>query len=476
MAEVSSEMNLKDVGRMIADIPPRVFLMHNVHDQSGPIMVHTRWAMSYLRGPLTRQQVQILMADQRAQVARPQSPPPKLTPRPAPVYAAQFAAAQQSSAAYAPPSLPEFPTAPMNPVNPLDYTQSAPASPAAQSAVSGGRLPSGFTDRQPPVPSAIAQYFLPAGVSSQQAIAEWERKTNFTATAMGDVMLAYRPFLLAQVSVRYQDRKTQLYSTRQHAYLVSNVDQAGMVRWDEAETQPLDPRHLSSEPFSTALYGDLAPGVSDSKRMTALKREIVDVIYTTKSLQVPSNSTLGLYGSPDADFASFRSQLQQAARERRDAEMDTLTAKYEKRIDSIEDLQRRKLQRLENEKRELADLKREQLFTTGEAVLGLLKGRTAFTLSRMSRSAVYKQRSEGQLQMAELEVRQAEEEKAEAVKDYQDNVRAINERWAKVATTIEPYQITPYKKDITVDLFGIGWVPYWYVWINNQPLMLAALG
>ena len=64
--------------------------------------------------------------------------------------------------------------------------------------------------------------------------------------------------------------------------------------------------------------------------MTALKREIVDVVYTTKQLQVPYNSALNLYGNPDGDFASFRSQLQQTARERRDAEMDTLTAKYDK--------------------------------------------------------------------------------------------------------------------------------------------------
>ena len=41
------------------------------------MMVHTRWAMSYLRGPLTRQQVQTLMADQRAQLAAQQPQPPR---------------------------------------------------------------------------------------------------------------------------------------------------------------------------------------------------------------------------------------------------------------------------------------------------------------------------------------------------------------------------------------------------------------
>ncbi len=155
--------------------------------------------------------------------------------------------------------------------------------------------------------------------------------------------------------------------------------------------------------------------------------------------------------------------------------MDALTAKYDKALDRLDDQQQRKAQRLKNEKKELADIKREQLFTTGEAVLGLLKGRTAFTLSRMSRSAVYKQRGESQLNMAELDVQQLEEEKAATVQEFQAKTREVNERWAGIATSIEEYTITPYKKDISVDLFGIAWIPYWYAWVNNQPLLLPAL-
>jgi hypothetical protein len=249
-----------------------------------------------------------------------------------------------------------------------------------------------------------------------------------------------------------------------------------MVRWDDAETRPLDVRLLSGVPFGTAYFGDLAPGLTDARRMTALKREVVDIVYTTKGLQVPYNPALGLYGNPDGDFASFRSQLQQTARERRDIEMDTLTAKYEKVLDRLDEQQRRKLQRRDNEKRELANLKREQLFTTGEAVLGLLKGHTAFTLSRMSRAAVYKERSQGQLRSAEFDIQELEDDKAKVVQEYEAAVHALNERWAKIATSIEQYQITPYKKDINVDLFGIGWLPFWYVWVNNQPLLLPALG
>ncbi len=489
MASIDNEMNLKEVEQMVSDVPPRVFLMHNVHDRGGPVMVHTRWAMSYLRGPLTRQQVQTLMADQRAQFyaqppQRQQNAAPAMTSSQpisaGPGYAAQIAAAQ-GAGQYAPPppsnfpdspgSLPEFPAVSAQAIAPVGNTMAS-----QPTGSSGLQVPQGFNRNQPPIPSAIAQYFLPNEVSSQQAISAWERKTNFAAASLGSVMLTYRPVLLAQASVRYQDRKTQLYTVRQYAFLVPSVDRAGMVRWEEFETQPIDSRRVSSAPFADALYADPTPGMTDSKRVTGLKREVTDLIYTTKQLRVPYNPTLDTYGDPDGDFAVFRSQLQQSAREKRDAEMDGLTAKYEKSLDRLDDQQQRKIQRLENEKRELTDLKREQLFTTGEAVLGLLKGRTAFTLSRMSRSAVYKQRSKGQLEMAELDVQQIEENKADIVQEYQSKVREINERWARVATNIEEYQITPYKKDINIDLFGIAWVPYWYAWVNNQPLLLPAMG
>ena len=43
----------------LAGLGSRVFLMNNVHDDQ-PVVFETRWAMSYLRGPLTRSQIQTL--------------------------------------------------------------------------------------------------------------------------------------------------------------------------------------------------------------------------------------------------------------------------------------------------------------------------------------------------------------------------------------------------------------------------------
>ena len=51
----------------LAGLGNRVFLMNNVHNDA-PIVFETRWAMSYLRGPLTRSQIKQLTDPLRAQI------------------------------------------------------------------------------------------------------------------------------------------------------------------------------------------------------------------------------------------------------------------------------------------------------------------------------------------------------------------------------------------------------------------------
>lgn len=99
---------------ILAGLSNRIFLLNNIHDD-GPEVFETRWAMSYLRGPLTRTQIKTLMD------------PLKLTTAPQPS------------------------TTPLSP--PLVAPTSAP--PAQQ---------------RPPLPPDVTQYFIP--VRSQNADAQ----------------------------------------------------------------------------------------------------------------------------------------------------------------------------------------------------------------------------------------------------------------------------------------------------------------
>ena len=84
-------LSRSDLSRLITNLEKRQFLMHNVHEK-GPVIFNSRWAMSYLYGPLTREQIKKLVVERPAPEkkaptastaevsARPPALPPELRP------------------------------------------------------------------------------------------------------------------------------------------------------------------------------------------------------------------------------------------------------------------------------------------------------------------------------------------------------------------------------------------------------------
>ena len=61
----SARFDRGKIDRLLSGLSNRVFLLHNVHEDA-PEVFETRWALSYLRGPLTRAQIKTLMDPRRA--------------------------------------------------------------------------------------------------------------------------------------------------------------------------------------------------------------------------------------------------------------------------------------------------------------------------------------------------------------------------------------------------------------------------
>jgi hypothetical protein len=63
-AAANTSFDKAAMNEMLAGLGNRIFLMNNVHEDA-PRVFETRWAMSYLRGPLTRDQIKTLMDGKR---------------------------------------------------------------------------------------------------------------------------------------------------------------------------------------------------------------------------------------------------------------------------------------------------------------------------------------------------------------------------------------------------------------------------
>jgi hypothetical protein len=67
-------MAASEVDKLLDATGKRVFLLHDVH-RPAPVLMESRWAMSYLRGPLTREEIGRLMAGRERAEAAPAASP-----------------------------------------------------------------------------------------------------------------------------------------------------------------------------------------------------------------------------------------------------------------------------------------------------------------------------------------------------------------------------------------------------------------
>lgn len=439
-------LDMREVEQLIAEIPPRVFVMRNVHDPEGAIMVHSRWAMSYLRGPLTRQQVMTMMRPQREAQA-PAAAPRATPPRPN----------------FAPP-----PGGAVMPPPPAAFAAQASAPAAPQP--SNGLLPA-----PPPLAASIVQYFFPATIAAQQAVVNHHQANGVRAQMTSQPVLVYRPMLAAQASVRFADKRANVYTARTFAYFVPELERAGLVQWENFAGEPVRVEMLSSQPWEGASYYlPVTNGMADSRRMAELKRDFVDMLYGTVRLNVRVNPVLKVYADPDESPGAFEARVRQVAREKRDEEIDKIRQKYGTAMDRLEERRRRKLVELRSEERELAARRREEMFTVGESLLRLMRRRTDFTVSRMSRASRYRSMTDERLNESKYSLEDIERQMRELEEEFENALRGAGERWAQAVEQTQEMPISPLKKDIYLEIFGVGWQPNWLVGLDGQTVLLPA--
>lgn len=264
-AERGSLGDKSHLKKVIAALGNRVFLCHNVH-RGQSLLFQTRWALSFLAGPMTRDQIARLMDPLRERVAVPM-------PKPQPV------------------ALPAVPEA-------------VPATPTPIAAVVAEK-----TNAGPPELANVPQCHLPLANPVRPM----------------DCVLVYEPRLLAFAEVVFPDRKRGVELRRQYRCLCSPPAPGAVVDWFKGETIG---EAIAALPEDGARWAATPATLDAAKKLTSLKRQFAEYLYKNARVELLTSRTLGLVSEPNESRDAFQARCRRAAALEYEKEMATEKVRF----------------------------------------------------------------------------------------------------------------------------------------------------
>ncbi len=395
-----------DVGELadtIGNLDKREFVVHSTRE-GAPRRFSTRWAMSYLPGPLTRDQISGLMADQKATT---------------PAFAATLADAAGAAA-----------TKPEPNVVVLADDESAVAPEVADGT---------------PV-----AYLDPA--------ADWAAVAGASA---GGTRL--QPAIAARVRLLFDETKGDLRHEAEWESIVAplgaDVDGADFIAVD------YDDRDLRSMPPDGAVYVLPDAKIHTKTFFSNAQRALKDQLYRSESLSLFRNDALKLYSRVDETEDAFAERCRREADKRLDNEADELRATMTKKQDRVRSAIAKAEDRLRELEDDASDRKRGELLSGAMDIIGGLFGgkRSARSILGGARRASDKRRTTANASNRVESAKNRLEEKVDELEELADalieSLEDAADEWDEAAEAIEPFEVGLEKTDITVEDFTLVWVP-----------------
>jgi hypothetical protein len=390
--------------RMISLLGKRVFLLHNVHE-SGSKTFHTRWAMNYLAGPMTRAQIPAVneLARVMARVSA-QVPVGKDEPK------------------------------------------------HSESAKNLGQ------DVAPVLPGSVPVFYHPDNRGISDALQEVADQIP------GDVPRPhyfYRPELVGQARVVYLARKYNISEEAAFTVRIDEMRRRGLVRWENLSAKPIDLHVLEDQPLSDATFDSLEKlSIVDARFIRDLQSDFADWIYRTQTLKLRVNQVLDVVAEPGLSDEEFRRKCQDAAEEKKKAELDTLNKRYRNQLDTLETRLTREQNRLDSYKDQLGHRRMEELGRGVENVLGLFTGsRRRVTTSLTSRRMT--SQAKANVDKSETEIKRIQRDIEELKAEHQADIAKVEHKWEDALDQVVEEPISAFKKDIFIEKFGLMWLPYY---------------
>ncbi len=395
--------------KVLSGLGQRVFVMNNVHDDR-PVVFQTRWTLSYLRGPLTREQIQTLMA-------------PRKQAAPRASHAAEATTASRPS--------------------------SAPVSPSTTDPAAGG-------DR-PVVPPDVPVFFVPRRGPLQP----------------GESLL-YRPAILGVARLHYADKKAGIDHWETLALLDRIDDAVPSEVWAGSEPYDDGVPELDKAPEAGARFAPLPSELARAKSYTEWTKALKNYLYRERTLDLWSYPALKETSRPMESEREFRLRLGQASREHRDKDVEALRNKYAPKQAALEDQIRRARERLEREQAEANRSTWDATIAMGSSVLGALLGRKTISQANVGRATSAAKaagravKQHGDVDQAGESLEVLRQKYAELEAKFQAEVDQLDPILRVEAAELKPMPLRPKKADITIEQVVLAWTP-WKVGADGKP-------
>ncbi len=405
-ATAGTKFDRQAMEQTLAGLSNRIFLMNNVHEDA-PVIFETRWAMSYLRGPMTRVQIKRLMDPVRIAVptvrAAPQQPAVSATVHAAPA---------------------------MLSVQPRE-------------GISRGSA-------KPVLPPTVPQYFVP-----------------IRGTQPAGHTLVYSPMLVGHAQVHFADVKSGIDLVEESTYITPITDDPIPVDWNKASEAPFDIADLEKLPSEPAAFAPLPSAASSPRSYDVWSREFTDWLYRNRKVELLKSPTFKVFSKPGESERDFRIRVQQSSREQRDEAIEKAKQKYAAKVAALEEKVRRARQAVEREAEQAKQQKMQTAISAGATLLSAFMGRKALSYSSLSRGTTTV-RSAGRIMKEAQDVERAKETLAtyqQRLRELEDEFRAevqeLQSRVDPLTEELERVTVRPAKKDISVRLVALAWVPAW---------------
>lgn len=388
----------------LAGLSNRIFLLNNVHED-GTEVFESRWAMSYLRGPLTRTQIKSL---QRARDQITTVPPVAAIAGQAPA-AAQTTAPQSTQAA-----------------GPTNSTAS----------------------QRPVLPPEVSQFFIPVRGGESNS------------------PLTYQPMLLGAAEVRFSNSKS-LEMTQQVSLLATISDGPIAVDWAQAETIDLPIEDLEQTASEDAQFVSLPSTASKAKNYAAWKKDFANWVYRNQRLELLESPSLDLASNPGESEREFRVRLQLLAREKRDEAVEKLRQKFAPKLTALQERKRRAEQAVEREAEQASGQKVQTAISFGATLLSSFFGRKTLSLSNLGRATTAvrgvsrSMKESSDVGRAQETVEAVNQQLGDLDAQLKAETEAIQQASDPQTETLEKVSLKPTKSNITVKLVTLAWAPYW---------------